>query len=124
MKRAIAFVTAALFFIATLFGPPAQGYTFDSTIPQSGGCPQPNHWNLSLATPLDRQWSTSLPALFTPVILTVAAPGTPAQLDEIEQTISDSFSVWSGSHRNIVQRDLLSRPRISHRPRQRREFLH
>jgi hypothetical protein len=96
MKRPIALLTAVLFLIATLFGPTAQGYTFDSTIPQSGGCPQPNHWNLSVATPLDRQWSTSLPALFTPVILTVAAPGTPAQLDEIEQTVSDSFSVWSG----------------------------
>ena len=96
MKRAIALLTLALFLQAALFGTAVQGYTIDSTIPQAGGCPQPNHWNLSLATPLDRQWSTSLPALFAPVILTVAAPGTPAQLDEIEQTISDSFSVWSG----------------------------
>lgn len=96
MKRTVALFTAVLFLIATLFEPSAQGYVFDSTIPQSGGCPQPNHWNLSVSTPLDRQWSTSLPAFFSPVILTVAAAGTPAQLDEIEQTILESFSVWSG----------------------------
>ncbi|MGB8523544.1 MAG: matrixin family metalloprotease [Candidatus Acidiferrales bacterium] len=96
MKQAIAWLTIAVFSSAAIFAPAVQAYTFVSTVPQSGGCPQPNHWNLSISSPLDRQWSTSLPSLISPVILTVASPGTPAQLDEIEQSISDSFSVWSG----------------------------
>ena len=96
MKRAIACLTIALFSTAMIFTPAVQAYSFVSTVPQSGGCPQPNSWNLSVSSPLDRQWSTSLPSLISPVILTVAAAGTSAQLDEIEQAISDSFSVWAG----------------------------
>jgi hypothetical protein len=96
MKPLIAWLTIAVFSSAAIFAPAAQAYTFVSTVPQSGGCPQPNHWNLSVTSPLDRQWSTSLPTLISPVILTVAPAGTSAQLDEIEQSISDSFSVWSG----------------------------
>lgn len=95
MKQAIAWLTIALFSSAMIFTPAAQAYTFVSTVPQSGDCPQPNHWNLSVTSPLNRQWSTSLPSLISPVILTVAAAGTPAQLDEIERSISDSLSVWS-----------------------------
>src|ERR1700734_89630 len=96
MKPAIAWFKLAIFVVTTIITPAAQTYTFPSTVPQSGGCPQPNHWNLSVDSPLDRQWSTSLPSLISPMILTVAPAGTPAQLDEIEQSISDSFSVWSG----------------------------
>ena len=70
-------------------------YTFDSTIPSTGGCPQPNHFDLSLSSPLNRRWSTSLPSLLQPTVLTVAAAGTPAQLTEIENAISDSFGAWS-----------------------------
>jgi hypothetical protein len=96
MKQAIASLTIALLFAAMILTPAVQAYTFVSTVPQSGGCPQPSHRNLSVSAPLDRQWSTSLPTLISPVILTVAPAGTPAQLDEIEQSISDSFSVWAG----------------------------
>jgi Matrixin len=74
----------------------ALAYTVGTTIPAAGGCPQPNRWNLSLASPLSRRGSTSLPATAFPVILTVAAPGSAAQLNEIEQAISDSFSAWTG----------------------------
>jgi len=96
MKQAFAWFTIALLFSVTSFMPAAQAYTYESTVPLSGGCPQPNHWNLSVSSPLDRQWSTSLPTTASPVILTVATPGTSAQLDEIEQSISDSFFVWAG----------------------------
>lgn len=61
MKQAIAWFTIALFFCVTSFMPAAQDYTYESTVPLSGECPQPNHWNLSVSAPLDRQWSTSLP---------------------------------------------------------------
>jgi hypothetical protein len=96
MKQALASFTIALTCVAMIFTPAVRAYTFVSTVPQSGGCSQPNHWNLSLASPLNRQWSTSLPSLISPVILTVAPAGSTAQLDEIEQSISDSFSVWPG----------------------------
>lgn len=96
MKRLIATCTAALLVLAGARDARAALYTFDSTIPAAGGCPQPNHFNLALASPLNRRWSTSLPSLLQPVILTVAPSGTSAQLDEIEQSISDSFGAWSG----------------------------
>ena len=67
----------------------------DTTLPTVGGCPQLDRWNLSLASPLNRRWSTSLP-LAPQTILTAAAQGSAAQTVEITQAISDSFGVWSG----------------------------
>jgi hypothetical protein len=97
MKRLL---TASIAFLLVLAGArDAQAglYTYDSTVPSAGGCPQPDRFNLALASPLNRRWSTSIPfSLLQPVLLTVAPSGTPAQLDEIEQAISDSFGAWSG----------------------------
>src|SRR5271169_4537768 len=76
-------------------GPSASAYLMDTTVPQAGGCPAFNRWNLSLTSPLNRRWSTSLPNV-PPTLLTVASQGTDAQLTEIEQAISDSFGAWSG----------------------------
>ena len=94
MKRPIALATMGLLVFADIITPNAFSYTTDSTVPLAGGCPQPNRWNLSLASPLNRRWSTTLPLTST-TILTVAAQGTPAQLTEIEQSISDSFEAWA-----------------------------
>ena len=74
--------------------PCANAYLFDTTVPLTAGCPQVDRWNLSLASPLDRQWSTTLPTAHA--LVTAAQQGTAAQLDEIEQAISDSFGAWSG----------------------------
>lgn len=95
MKRAIAVAAAGLLIFATMYGPTADAYLMDSTIPQGGGCPAFDRWNLSLASPLSRRWSTSLP-LAPPTLLTIAAQGTNAQLAEIEQAVSDAFGAWSG----------------------------
>ena len=95
MKRSITLATLAILLFASVHVPEAFSYTTDSTVPLAGGCPQPDHWNLSLASPLNRRWSTALsPAGVT--ILTVAAQNSPAQLTEIEQVISDSFGAWAG----------------------------
>ena len=94
MKRAITIATAILL-VMTTSGPLADGYVMDATIPSAGGCPAPDRWNLSLASPLNRRWSTLLPLAPT-TILTVAAQGSGAQISEIEQAISDSFGAWSG----------------------------
>jgi len=91
MKRAISIVTAFVF-LAAFAQPPANAYLADTTIPQGGGCPQLDRWNLSLAAPLNRRWSTALPSS----ILTVASPGSGAQIAEVGQAISDSFGAWSG----------------------------
>lgn len=96
MKRLLATTTAILLVFACAQDAHAGPYAFDSTVPAAGGCPQPNHFNLALSAPLNRRWSTSLPSLLQPSVLTVAAPGTPAQLNEIEGAISDSFGAWSG----------------------------
>jgi hypothetical protein len=97
MRRLVAASIVFLLCVACSREAQAGLYTFDSTIPAAGGCPQPNHFNLALSSPLNRRWSTSIPfSLLQPVLLTVAAPGTPAQLDEIEQAVSDSFTAWAG----------------------------
>ncbi len=95
MRKASALMTTAILTVVTAGIPAARGYVFDTTVPTAGGCPQPDRWNLSLAAPLSRQWSTSLP-LAPPTIVTVAASQTSAQLTEIEQAITDSFTAWSG----------------------------
>ena len=96
MKQARAIATIVLFFFSASSGAGELPYTVDSTMPLAGGCPQPNRWNLSLAAPLDRRWSTALPALQLSTMLTVAAQNTPAQIIEIGQAITASFSAWSG----------------------------
>jgi hypothetical protein len=80
--------------LAITLAPAASAYLFDTTAPVAPGCPQIDRWNLSLASPLDRQWSTALPT--THAVLTAAQQGSSAQLDEVEQAIEDSFSAWSG----------------------------
>lgn len=90
--RALTFILVA----ALMFSSRASAYTTTTTAPQIGGCPQLNRFNLSSSLPLNRRWSTSLPALANPAIITVAPQGTAAQLNEIEQTINTSFSTWSG----------------------------
>ncbi|MGH9745865.1 MAG: matrixin family metalloprotease [Candidatus Acidiferrales bacterium] len=95
MKRSATIATLVLFLLSAVQVPEALSYSTDSTVPLAGGCPQPDRWNLSLASPLNRRWSTSLSTIGV-TILTVAAQNTPAQLNEIEQVISASFGVWAG----------------------------
>ncbi|HTR48742.1 MAG TPA: matrixin family metalloprotease [Verrucomicrobiae bacterium] len=95
MNRRSSVAIASVLILAMIFTSPAGAYLADSTVPQAGGCPALDRWNLSLASPLNRRWSTSLP-LAPATILTVAAQGTGAQLAEIGQAISDSFGAWSG----------------------------
>lgn len=96
MKRCMKFaLTASL--VAALFTPAdALAYSTTTTVPQNGGCPQLNRFNLPPSLPLDRRWSTSFPALVNPTILTTAAGGSGAQLTEIELVITTSFGAWSG----------------------------
>jgi hypothetical protein len=95
VKREVAIATSILLALSAISARPADGYLMDSTVPQSGGCPALDRWNLSVSAPLDRQWSTSL-SLTPQTVLTAAAAGSGAQLTEIEQAISDSFAAWSG----------------------------
>jgi Matrixin len=91
-------VRAATILLSVAISLPCSGspFTNTTTAPSAGGCPQLNRFNLSTNAPLNRRWSISLPATATPVILTSATQGTPAQLAEIEQTITNAFSTWSG----------------------------
>lgn len=77
--------------------PLTSAYTRDYTVPAAGGCPVPNHQDIGSSAPsLLRQWSTSLPSITPPSILTVAPPGTSAQLTEIESALAESYGMWSG----------------------------
>lgn len=97
MNRLVAVSVALLMVFACAQDTQAGLYTYDSTVPAAGGCPQPNHFNLTLSSPLNRRWSTSIPfSLLQTILVTVAPSGTSAQLNEIEQAISDSFGAWSG----------------------------
>ncbi len=95
MKKACAALVILIISPSSISEAGSVPYAVDSTIPQSGGCPQPNRWNLSLSSPLNRRWSTALPTLLSPTILTIAQQNSPAQAAEIQQTISDSFAVWA-----------------------------
>lgn len=95
MKRATTIVAVAFFLAANIPGSAALGYATDTTVPLGGGCPQPDRWNLSLASPLNRRWSTSLSPAHT-TVMTVATSGTAAQLNEIELAVSASFAAWAG----------------------------
>jgi hypothetical protein len=95
-EKNLAVATIVLVFLSAPSQSGALPYTADSTIPQAGGCPQPNRWSLSLAAPLNRRWSTAMTTLLSPTILTVAAQHSPAQIAEINQSVLDSFGVWSG----------------------------
>ena len=92
MKQVLALFAMAILLVDP--SAPARGYVFDYTVPSAGGCPQPNQQNVSGGVSINRGWSTSLPS--PPTVLTLAPPGTTAQLDEIEQTIVQTFGVWTG----------------------------
>ena len=94
MNRMIFHMAAILLLVHPFLTAPAAAYTFDYIAPTDGGCPQPGRHDLSPGASITRQWSTSLPAL--PSIITANAPGTAAQLNEIEATIAKSFSIWTG----------------------------
>jgi hypothetical protein len=68
---------------------PARGYVLNHTISSNGGCPQLNRFRIAAGV-IDRRWSTSLHAN-----LITSATETNARLNEIEQTILRSFSVWT-----------------------------
>jgi hypothetical protein len=95
MNRVNASALISVLIFATVINPAAQAYLVDTAIPQAGGCPTPELWNLSLADPLNRQWSTSLPSS-PATLVTSALSGSGAQLTEIEQAVSDSFGAWFG----------------------------
>jgi hypothetical protein len=95
VRRTATIAVLVLFLVANISGTEASGYVADTTVPLGGGCPQPDRWNLSLASPLNRRWSTSLSPAHT-TVLTVSASGSAAQLNEIEQVISASFAAWAG----------------------------
>jgi len=95
MKQMAAAAISGILAAAIGTGPAAHAYVFDTTVPTAGGCPQAARWGVSLANPLARQWSTSLP-LAPPTIITAAVAQTSAQLNEIEQAINDSFAAWTG----------------------------
>lgn len=98
---------SALFACALLaqswLAPAAFAYTRDFILSASGGCPVVERQNFAIgATPLPIQWSTSLPNLNPPMILTAAAPGTAAQLAEIESTIAQTYAIWTGVSGTLV----------------------
>jgi len=93
MNRTLAFALAVSL-VVLIPCQPATAYLVDTTVPQGGGCPQPQLFNLS-TTPLNRRWSVALPSS-PATLLTSASAGSNAQLDEIEQAITDSFGVWTG----------------------------
>ena len=92
MKQLTSVFAAAALLLQFLLSPAAPGYVLDSTVPKTGGCPEPNHRDLS--SPLNRRWSTSLPG--PQVLLTAAPPNSSAQQDEVEATILEAFGIWTG----------------------------
>ena len=93
-KRVAVISTAWVFLVQGLAAPSAQAYSLNRTIAAAGGCPNLDHFDTGTAGKLiNRRWSTSLdPSTVT--IFTVDQTST-GRLNEIEQTILESFSVWT-----------------------------
>ncbi|HEV2222157.1 MAG TPA: matrixin family metalloprotease, partial [Candidatus Acidoferrales bacterium] len=103
LVRHVAVVTACSFLFQFGGTPLARAYVRDFIVPAAGGCPQPQHQNIAIgAVPLARQWSTSLPNLNPAAIVTTAAQGTSAQLNEIEATIQQAYGIWAGVSGTLV----------------------
>ncbi|MDE3136446.1 MAG: matrixin family metalloprotease [Acidobacteriota bacterium] len=92
-------VLPVLALCATVAATGAAGYTLNYAVPSSGGCPVATRF--STATPIPRQWSASLSSS-PQTIFTVATPGTASQISEIQQTILDAYSVWTGVSGTMV----------------------
>ncbi|HVB35417.1 MAG TPA: matrixin family metalloprotease [Patescibacteria group bacterium] len=91
MNRALA--RFAVLLIAGVAAATAAAYSLNYVVPSTGGCPVPTR--MATTPPISRRWSTSL-STSPQTIFTVAAPGTSQQSDEIQQTILDAFSAWTG----------------------------
>lgn len=101
--RSLALATICAFLFQWTGVPLANAYVRDFTVPAAGGCPQPQHQNIAIgAVPLARQWSTSLPNINPAAIVTTAAQGTAAQLNEIEATIQQAYAIWAGASGTLV----------------------
>lgn len=85
----ILFLLAGTIGVATA----AAGYSMNYVVPSSGGCPVPTR--MATSPPISRRWSTSL-STSPQTIFTLATAGTSQQIDEIQQTILDAFSAWTG----------------------------
>lgn len=101
--KRIAGPLAILFAFHLAGAPAAAGYSFAYTVAdmrqppaQSGNtsCPQRDHWNPALAGGINRRWSTSLGV--NPVTIITRDQSAGGQLNEVENTILQSFGVWSG----------------------------
>jgi Matrixin len=99
-RRVVAAELAALFFLWET--PVACGYAFDEVVPDirqpdtvSGGsaCPVPAH-QLTAPGTIAVRWSTALNT--SPVTILTQDQTPTGQLNEIEQVIARSFSVWTG----------------------------
>lgn len=101
--NALAAILTCVFFAYSAAGERGLAYTRDYMVPAAGGCPIVEQQNISVsAPPLARQWSTSLPIVRPPVIATVAAAGTPAQVAEIENAIQEAYGIWSAVPGTLV----------------------
>ena len=92
MRKLAVTLLAAVFLAEGCLAPSASGYVVAYTVPNAGGCPQPNHQNLS--SPINRRWSTALPG--SSALLTAAPAGSSGQLDEVENTILAAYGIWTG----------------------------
>jgi hypothetical protein len=102
-RSALSRITICVFLLQTTGAATALAYMRDYMVPAAGGCPVVEQQNIGVsAPPLARQWSTSLPNINPPTIVTVAAAGTAAQLTEIQNTIEQAYGIWTGVTGTLV----------------------
>ena len=103
LSKSATLLTVALCLHQTLAPPRARGYVFNYAVAdmrqpaaQSGGsaCPQRTRLNAAVPGGINRRWSTSLGA--SPATILTADQTANGRLNEIETTVQESFSVWTG----------------------------
>ncbi len=102
-SKCVALLTACLLGMQMSGPVAAPAYVLNYTVAdmrrpdsESGGtaCPQANRLNIAVAGAVDRRWSTSLST--NPVVILTQDQTPDGRLNEIENVIRESFSVWTG----------------------------
>ena len=91
-------------FVLFLAAHSARSYVAETTVPAAPGCPAPNHWNASSASPLQLQWTSPLAGFNA--IVSVAPSGTSQQIEEIQTVIQQSMNAWTGVAETGVNPDV------------------
>jgi hypothetical protein len=92
--------------------PDAKGYVLNRTVGSAGGCPQLDRHRIAVPGGINRRWIAVLPTN-PKTVFTMAADGTQARIQEVEDAINASFDVWASVGASLTAGSFAPLQRIS-----------